>query len=236
MKTLAVCGDSWFSSELKFPGKSFPEILAKQLDCNLLSLARGGCSNFAIALQIDRAIESRADFIVCTSTTHDRIELPIPPFIFDTDRGLANIKYQPHPDLSSQHDFLVEPTVISESINNLTRPNLYDIPEEQASALMEYVTYLYDDQVKRQTDSWIISDACRRLVKSGIPFLIYTEALYFGSLEKDIGWLSSKNRIDFNDFSIYNLETTEQTRFHYRFEDAGKIADYIQQRINTFNL
>jgi hypothetical protein len=236
MKTLAICGDSWFSTDPKYPEQSFSELLSKRNNWNLISLARGGCSNFTIALQINKAIELGADFILCTATTHDRIELPIPPFIFDPDRGLANIKYQPHPDLSSQHEFLVEPTVISESINNLTRPNLYNIPTEQASALMQYVTYLYDDQVKRQMDSWIISDACRRLVKSGIPFLIYTEALYFGSLAKDIGWISNKNRIDFNDFSIYNLGTTEDTRFHYKLKDSPVIADYIQQRINTFNI
>jgi len=236
MKTLAVCGDSWFSSELKFPGQSFPEIVANRMGWELLSLARGGCSNFTIALQINKAIELKADFILCTTTTPDRIELPILPFVFDTNRGLENIKYSPHPDLSSQHKFLIEPTVISESINNLTRPNLYNISKEQTSALVEYVTYLYDDQVKRQIDSWIISDACRRLVNSRIPFLIHTEALYFGNQAKDIGWILPKNKIDFNDFSIYNLEITEETRFHYRLEDGPVIANYIQQRINTFNI
>jgi len=172
MKTLAVCGDSWFSSELRFPGQSFPEILAERLGWNLLSLARGGCSNFAIALQINRAIELGADFVLASTTTPDRIELPISAQTFDFKRGLSNIKYSPHPDLSSLNKFLTDPTIISESINNLTRPNLYNIPDEQTAALKQYVAHLYDDQVKRQMDSWIISDACHRLVNSRIPFLI----------------------------------------------------------------
>ena len=141
---LAVCGASWFCSDPRFPDKSFPEILCQQHNWDLLTLARGGCSNLAIALQIEHAISVSADYILVQTVGPDRIEIPIvntarattvwdkmrqafnwhgwfdnQPHLYQRSRGIANIQYHPHPDVSSKNEFLTEPTTISESMNNL---------------------------------------------------------------------------------------------------------------------
>ena len=119
---MAVCGDSWFSSDPNFTSASMGEIVARQNQWELTSLARNGCSNFAIALQIDKAIELAVDIVVIGTTTPDRMELPIiqksnaiiwrrlkklftwegwkyaQPMVYDRSRGLSNIQYHPHPD------------------------------------------------------------------------------------------------------------------------------------------
>jgi hypothetical protein len=257
-KTLAVCGDSWFCSDIKFPGRSFGEILANKKQWNFLSLARGGCSNFAIALQIDKAIELSADFIIVGTTSADRIEVPImsdktksiwakaksvfthqdwftaQPSIYDKSRGLANIQYSPHPDLSSNHSFLVDPTIISESLNNLAfqsaNSKLYNLTDEQIQALKFYMLNLYDFKLKQQIDSWIISDACRRLLSEKIPFLIFTDGL--GEYRTDLSWIPTENTI-MDDFHLHNYydPAIPSPRFHYK-EDAGEtISNYLNTRI-----
>ena len=261
MIKLAVCGDSWFSSDLEWPDRSFGEILANQHNYELISLARGGCSNVAIALQIDQAIAMKADVVVIGTTTPDRIEIPILTkhqnmwnalksafnwldfsrrqlSIYKKSRGLANIKYHPHPDLSSKHEFLVDPCIISESMNNLAfhGPNSDkykdDLTSDQYQALQSYMLYLYDSSLKRQIDVWVISAACHRLVNAKIPFLLFTESLFTNDLRQDIAWIPHQNIVETQEFHYGRMNTPGAPRFHYCPEVGGKIfADFIQSRI-----
>lgn len=260
MTKLAVCGDSWFCSDLEWPGRSFGEIIANENTWDLISLARGGCSNVAIALQIDQAIAMSADVVVIATTTPDRIEIPILTqhqtmweslksafnwngfsqnqlAIYDKSRILANIKYHPHPDLSSKHDFLVNPCIISESMNNLAfyGPNsqkyMGDLTADQYRALQSYMLYLYDSNLKRQLDAWIISAACHRLTNAKIPFLLFVESLFTADLLQDINWIPQENIVKFQDFN-YRMAPMGASRFHYCPRTGGKIfADFIQSRL-----
>ena len=259
---LAICGDSWFCSDLKYPGKSFGEILASRNGWDLLTLARGGCSNFAIALQIDKAIELNANYIVIGPTTPDRIELPIiddttstiwdklkssfnfnswfteQPKVYAKDRGLSNVQYAPHPDLSSLHEFLKNPTIISESMNNIAfdacNSEFYKLTIDQKTALKAYMVNLYDRGIKMQYDCWIISDACRRLIESKIPFVIFTNNLYDSEFYKDIQWVPPENVI--NKWRLQELPMTNvPVRFHYCPDSGGKIlADLVDEKLKYF--
>ena len=260
MIKLAVCGDSWFCSDLEWPGRSFGEIISEKNNWELISLARGGCSNVTIALQIDQAIAMSADMVVIATTTPDRIEIPILAkhqsmweslksafdwngfgekqlAIYDKLRGLANIKYHPHPDLSSKHDFLVDPCIISESMNNLAffGPNSQryqgDLTADQYRALQSYMLHLYDSNLKRQIDAWIISAACHRLINAKIPFLLFTESLFTSELKQDISWIPKENIVEFQDFN-YGMVPMGPSRFHYCPNTGGSaFADYIQSRL-----
>jgi hypothetical protein len=265
MTTFAVCGDSWFSSDINHPGKSFGEIIAAKNNWNLVSLARGGCSNFAISLQIDKAIELESNFILVGCTTPDRIEIPIidnqtksiweklrssfnwddwsytQPEVYKKNYGISNVWHRHHADLSNLNSWIKDPTIISESLNNLIFNNPYDIDTSQIEALKLYATALYDSGIKRQIDCWIMSDACRRLLASNIPFLFYIEPLFDPSdhwqtgFKKDIEWLDSKHRIDPWQFSYYHLPKNNAGSFHYDVDSGGNIfADYIQTRIKEF--
>ena len=85
MKRLFVCGDSWFTTDPDNQLQSVAGQLADRHDLQLTSLARVGCSNFAIALQVDQAIKNiqvlrtppASNFVIVGATTPDRIEIPI---------------------------------------------------------------------------------------------------------------------------------------------------------------
>lgn len=259
-KKIAICGASWFTSGQKWPGASFGEKLAKKVNFELISLARGGCSNFTIALQIDKAIELGADYIVVGTDTHDRIEMPILDSHNETirayikrlfswegwnsqhsrwykpKRGLSNIQYWPHPDLSSEHEFLKDPTIISETMNNLAFPeanvnDYYKLTDEQVAALKLYMLNLYDSNVKQQQDCWIISDACRRLQQSQIPFVVFVDPLFVQAYEKNISWLPAANKVNATEFNYREL-APGQARFHYSPDESDKFADFVIKKLN----
>jgi hypothetical protein len=259
----AVCGDSWFCSDLSYPGKSFGEKLAQNTGWEFISLARGGCSNFAIALQVDYAIKQNVDYVILGPTTPDRIELAIQnntnagvwdtvkkyfswdgwanhqPKMFDKSRGLENIQYSPHPDLSSQNPDLINPSIVSESMNNLCfdgSPNssYYNLTNSQKLALKSYMVSLYDRGIKSQYDRWVISDACRRLQNANIQFLVYTGFLYADPAEaEDIAWLPRKNLIyPDEDFNIKDFGSGP-ARFHYDHNHnlIGYVAKIFEKRL-----
>ena len=256
-----VCGDSWFSSVRDFPDESFAEQLCARHDWNLVSLARGGCSNFAIALQINRAIEMGAEFIVAGATTADRIEIPIKQQRFEDirdvfnwskwsahapkhyvkHRGIDNVKYKPHPDISSDLESLKDPTILSESINNLAfQENNYfyyeqEFSDQRADALKQYLVHLYDEHIKRQYDSWCLSDALRRLQASKIPFLFFTYPIFENEWYEDIAWVDKENLVFKYQFDYFNLPYGP-ARFHTSVAGATQFADYIQSRLKQRGL
>lgn len=258
---LAVCGDSWFSSDLDHPGESFGEQLAQRHSFDLLSLARGGCSNFAIALQINKAIELGAEFVITGATSCDRIEIPrtrkkfeqikdffnwhnwyqTPTRSYDKIRGISNVKYKNMPYISSQYTWMSESTIISESINNLAfQENNYhfyadELDQERVDALKAYLVHLYDDNIKRQYDAWIMSDAVRRLVASKIPFLFVTYPLFEHEWYEDISWVPRDNLINATDFNYYTQPQGPQ-RFHMSQEGASNFANYLESRIKKKGL
>lgn len=252
MKSLAVCGDSWFSTDKKYPGCSFGEILRDKHDLNLWSLARSGCSNFGISLQINRAIQLRPDFIIVGCTTADRIEIPIKQqtnliktFLdyvkwpdgakelgrYDRSQGLENVKYS-HAvnELSIEFSQPAKETIICEPINNLIWANRDGLDLETISALKEYILHIYDNNIKQQIDCWMMSDAARRLVESRIPFLFYVEPLFYGEFLEDILWLGPKNLVVSNDFSYYNYRIGKPI-FHLDTDDAKDFANRWERRL-----
>ena len=246
--TIAICGDSWFTVDSNHPQKSFGEILCNKNNWDLQSLAINGCSNFCIRLQVDRAIEKQADFIVIGTTTQDRGEIPIinkqnshiwdklknsfnwhdwftlQPEMYVKSRGLDNIQSQ-------------NPAIVSQSYNNMLFQcynSSKNLPPQQLESLKSYVLNLYDKGVKQQTDSWIISDACRVLTQHGIPFLIFIESLYQWDYSHDIEWVPEKNVVRPRDFSVWNdvPKSDKNGSFHYCSEQGGNVfAHYVETRI-----
>jgi hypothetical protein len=91
---------------------------------------------------------------------------------------------------------------------------------------------LYDSGIKRQTDSWIISDACRRLEQAKIPYLLFIESLYQLDFSKDIEWVPEKNVVRPRDFSLWTELTRGPAQFHYDVEKGSPIfAKYVESRI-----
>jgi hypothetical protein len=253
-KVIAICGDSWFSADTNLPGKSFGEVMCAENNWTLLSLARCGCSNFAIGLQVDKSIELNVDFVIIGTTTPDRGEFPIisnqnssvwnklkksfnwkdwftaQPEIYVKSRGISNILHTN--SLSGTYPWIKDPTIISESLNNLMFIGNNKLTIEQLDALRSYMLNLYDSGIKRQTDSWVISDACRRLEQANIPYLLFIESLYQWDFSKDIEWVSEKNVVRPRDFSVWNELPKGPALFHYDAETGSPIfANYVESRI-----
>jgi hypothetical protein len=258
-KILTVCGDSWFSTDSNYSSSSFSEILASKNNLQLENLARGGCSNFAISLQVNKAIELNSDFIIVGCTSCDRIELPLTNnsdiikkfFNFDWFKskewkttakefgtyykpiGLLNVKNShATQELSSQYSNSQCETIISESLNNLIWQNRYDLDEETIVALKQYISHIYDNNIKQQIDCWVMSDAARRLISSGIPFLMYVEPLFNGEFISDIEWLDNHHKVMYNDFSFNDYPIGDPI-FHLNFNESLDFANKWESRLRT---
>lgn len=77
---LAVCGCSWSSRDPEYPGTEFGQFLADYLNVeSYVNLAKPGCSNFGIALQVDYALKHyNPDLFIINATTATRTEFILP--------------------------------------------------------------------------------------------------------------------------------------------------------------
>ena len=190
---IAVCGDSWASPSPLSPGDHYSEIIADRLGAELVPLSRGGCSNAAICLQIEFAIEQQVDFVIITTTEPDRIEIPdkksLPVYnsYYQKEKSLLNIKYNKRKSLSTQ--FLnSNGDIISENINSLM-----SLPEYQSKvpALTYYMDELYDSGWKKQIDLWCLDSVLHRLKHTQIPFTIFLDQI--GYISEYGSWLESEH-------------------------------------------
>ena len=73
---LMIAGCSFSAVSKSLPGTAWSEVLAKRLGWELINLARQGCSNGGIRIQIDEIRRQRPDFAVIGPTFWDRMEIP----------------------------------------------------------------------------------------------------------------------------------------------------------------
>jgi hypothetical protein len=158
------------------------------------------------------------------------------PGLYDASRGLSNICSQ-HPGTD---EFMTDPTIISESMNNLAFPEeginqFYGkLPNEQIAAIKSFMLNLYDAKFKRQTDCWIISDACRRLQQNKIPFLLFLDPLFEPGFENTIDWLPAENLATLNEFNYKKLGRglgRGGPRFHYNPSGSEQFADFVIKKL-----
>jgi hypothetical protein len=201
IKTLYVCGDSFSapSSIEEFKGTSYAELTAKKLGWNLVHLARQGCSNGGIRIQIQEAINNRADFVIVGPTSHDRMEIPATaaPYDWKTDHsrswgndlqehllnqefkngydpaaGIDNVNYG-----NNSYRMICE-TIFSlaENYTHPYRSGLID--RDTQTALKYFVNHLYDSNWKKQLDEWMTTQGLFELYHLGIPFSVDPNLLW----------------------------------------------------------
>lgn len=195
-----VCGCSFSAVSHKEEIKeSWSELLANKLGWELKNIARQGCSNGGIRIQIDEVIRQRPDFAIITPTSYDRIEIPnftkekfkitdfsyynkiiegiLQPSVFaklDADKKSYNKSVGlDNINYGKNHSRMIIETLHSLSGNwpHPYRPN-QAVPEDVQQALQMYITTLYDGMWKKQMDEWIIRDGLVQLQANNIPFLV----------------------------------------------------------------
>ena len=221
MKKLVICGCSYsaVSTYEEYKDTSWSEVLAKKLSWELHNFARQGCSNGGIRIQIDEAIKIKADFVIVTPTSYDRIEIPnfskrkfnlsdllqffkkdykaIRDFILPIGVVDQRKSYDKNLGLDNINYGNNESTMIVETIHSLSenwhhnyRKNL-SVPDEIQEALCLYITHLYDPYWKKQCDQWIIRDGLSQLKANNIPFLINPGNVLWSSVKEMRDMLSN---------------------------------------------
>lgn len=195
-KKLIVCGDSWNAISTihieEWGGTHWSELLAKDLNFDLLSFAQQGASNRAIVLQTLEAISYKPDLIIMGAcSSNDRVEI-IGDKFDDSSRslklGLKDMLYR--------------------KINPVTG-NTYDKPENFIWSLP--ITHIEDEKIQEvylktfsnrfayHVDIWCIQYALRKLEVSMIPYIMYP------TLMEGVCFKNS----DYNDFcSFKNILTS----------------------------
>lgn len=199
-KQLIVCGDSFMSPVITFPGTHFTEIFAKELDFELTIFARSGMSNGGIAIQLESAIERKPDLIIFSTTSFDRIEIPLKTgqssFIEDYGKhypfyNTYDLLYTQAVGKSTLHPAMNQnPKLLSMSLADLLNITHYDSSldpyknhnsvinlqfvdnfDTKKDVLKEWFYYLYDERWKNQVDNYILFAMLYKLHWYKIPFL-----------------------------------------------------------------
>jgi len=180
MKKLIVCGDSYMSPDVKYPGTHFSEIIAKDLGYDLVAYSRGGMSNGGICIQIQTAINqnSKPDLILVGSTWFTRLEWAINNIrsinkftVTDMIYDLPNL-----PSLSCTYKWLnKDPQLVSMS-DYINIDEKYDkYSAERKNALELYQKYLLHPDWKREVDIMCLYATYHQLHMSKIPYIICKE-------------------------------------------------------------
>jgi len=192
MKTLMVAGCSFSAVSRSAPGTSWSELLAQRLGWRLINLAREGCSNGGVRIQIEEIRCQHPDFAVITPTFWDRMEIPsrAAPYDWNTPRTSWDPPLQRHlQDRTLKNGYRREDGIdnvnyghnnynmICETIFSLAEnfPNQYrsgDIAKDTQTAIKHYIDQIYDSNWKKQQDEWIIVGGLLEMYLDGIEFLI----------------------------------------------------------------
>jgi hypothetical protein len=187
-----VCGCSYSAPSKDLPGTAYGEVLAHRLGWEVEILARQGCSNGGIRVQIDEVLRQRPAFAIIAPTFHDRMEIPAgaAPYIPPADENKGwNSDLQKH--LQKNHDIGYDRAAGIDNVNYGNNPyrmicetifslaENYDHPyrsskinKDTQAAVKQYINFMYDSEWKRQQDQWIIRDGIMQLFYAEIPFLL----------------------------------------------------------------
>lgn len=249
MPTLGVCGDSYMAATIDLDyrddcrdseGKHFTEILAKKIGYDYFTLARGGCSNTAIRLQIGEMVKQHVDLVIIGLTSTNRLEFPNPNKKYEQELGVYNLDYRTafYPDKSTLN-FNFENNLVTETLNNIftddrpltkklfnsdcsrSHPNISD---KQLKALEYYIDYIYDVDYKNILDGWAIHSGVKLLQDKNINFVLIKSGLYWFGPEFEN--FSGKRFINNHDMlNPRNYLIQGQRRWHNTDEDQKILSD-----------
>jgi hypothetical protein len=197
-KKLMVAGCSFSAVGQKVPGTSWSEVMAQRLDWDLVNLARQGCSNGGIRIQMEEIRRQRPDFAIITPTFWDRMEIPataapydwtIPPGGWDPPLqqhlqnreikngynradGIDNVNYG-----NNNYNMICE-TIFSlaENYPHPYRSGL--ISKETQKGIRYWIDSIYDNEWKKQQDEWIIVGGLLEMYLEGLNFLVAPQLLW----------------------------------------------------------
>lgn len=197
-KRLMVAGCSFSAPSQQLPGTSWSEIMAQRLGWKLVNLARQGCSNGGIRIQIEEIRRQRPDFAIVSGTFWDRMEIPAraAPYNWSQDTGGWNPKLQQHlqdrrlkngynredgidnVNYGNNNYNMICETIFSlaENYNHPYRSSKID--KDTQLVIRTYIDSIYDSEWKKQQDEWIICEGVLQMYLDDIKFLFLPNFLW----------------------------------------------------------
>lgn len=227
MKYVYVCGDSFGSIDPEYGTHSWTEVLASRLTdrAQLVNLSKVCASNLQIALQVDRALEQQASFIVYLATTSTRYNVEIRSKQHHNkllDRFVDIVTLDNSKDLTSYS---------SRSLDSTTQ-----FDSRQLELLRKYHNEFSNLELDVYQNELIIHATLSKLVESQCPFLFDQggfEHSSFGSMKQNYfkNYQQYKSTINIWDYVIGQKISH---RPYYHIQDPAThqlIADYYYTNI-----
>jgi len=214
---VVVCGDSWMTTDIRYPDKHFSEILSNKYGFNVINLARGGMSNIGICFQLQQAVELDPQIIIFNETEPDRTSFPIGKF--KINEGLKNIRYTDSVSGSCKNILVGDKTspVIDDVLETLNGNSCkYDLSSEQKTAIKFYTAYLYDFHFNAVIQNWMIKYWENEIANRGISVLNFRNEINYKTID--------------DSFSYDSLDKYDAV-FHTDFDFQKKLANALQQLI-----
>jgi len=197
-KKLMVAGCSFSAFSKQLPGTSWSEVLAKKLDWDLVNLARQGCSNGGIRIQIEEIRRQRPDFAVVSPTFWDRMEIPAgaAPYNWNQESGGWDPKLQQHlQDRTLKNGYdrsdgidnvnygnnnynMICETIFSLAENYEHPYRSGKIDKNTQQGIRSWIDTIYDNAWKKQQDEWIIVEGIIQMYLDGLNFLVLPNLLW----------------------------------------------------------
>lgn len=203
-----VAGCSFSAVSTQAPGTAWSELMSQDLGWDLVNLARQGCSNGGIRIQIEEIRRQRPDFAVITPTFWDRMEIPAaaapfdwsqktegwdPPLQrhlqnsahangYDRDAGIDNVNY-------GNNNYRMICETIFSLAENFSHPyRSGKISREAQTAVRHFIDAIYDSNWKKQQDEWIIVEGILQMYLDGLKFLVVPCLLWPWQVENKNQW------------------------------------------------
>jgi len=168
IKQIVVCGDS-FCTSVHWDRLHFSQILADKYNFEVINLAHGSFSNLGICFQIREAISMKPDIIVYNTTDYSRFELVMHDKI-SMENGLKNIMYfqTAAESYSNPHTGNLTAPIFSTNYQRLADIDGVSIRKDQKEAVDTYLKYFFNDNLKKETDSWAFGYWHQQIINAGI--------------------------------------------------------------------
>ncbi len=225
MNTLYICGDSYAVPDIKY-GKCWVDLLQDRLadKIKVVNLARVCASNLQISSQIDRAIQNKADYVICllTSSTRDDV---LHNKVFSKEFAF---RYTDITDKAADTD------LTSYSIFSLDHTTI--LSDKQLSILKRYHTEFFDVELTVYKNELIIEGILSRLKNSDIPFVFDQGGFENPKFAETKDKIYFKNYLDCKSvINLWNFAHSKKHRPYYHIEDLEihkAVADYYFKLIN----
>jgi len=254
-----IAGCSFSATAQPRDGTSWSELLADQLGWDLVNLARQGCSNGGVRIQIEEIRRQRPAFAIVTPTFWDRMEIPAQSAPYDwqdtTSTGWSPRLEQHLQDRTIKNGYCREDGIdnvnygrnnynmICETIFTLAE-NIHsdyrsrDIDPKTQQAMKLYIDQLYDSEWKKQQDEWIIVEGILQLYLDDIPFIVSPVLLWPFDPDHQDQWRSAFPHLIPDHYIMYDSkESVLSVSGHYPVQgrDPGYHTSVQGQQVIASN-